>query len=288
MLMRNTLFTFAILLIATYFLKGPILSELLFKEKSKVLIEYQHSLGIIDKVNEDAKNPVFAFADINDVNSKKMAFFEFMTPGIYKANQKIVALREAITILRENHATPNKDLLSSEKKFLAKIASQYKIELFLLDEENIDGSKFSEMLSRVDTIPPSLALAQSANESAWGTSRFAREANNYFGQWCFTEGCGIVPKRRDSGAKHEVKAFKSAQVSIEQYMLNLNRNQSYAQLRQIRSSSRQGQSHLSGLDLATGLINYSERGSAYINELKAIIKGNQLELLDLYPTGKSN
>lgn len=285
--MRNTLFAFVILLITTYFLQGSRLSSMLFKKNSEVLVEYQHALSIINKANKDVKQPASAFSDINNVNAKKAAFFDFLTPGIYKANQKIIALRTAISSLNTKHLDPGIELLSSEKTFLAKIANRYEVDVFLLDEENFDGYEFSEMLSRVDTIPPSLTLAQSANESAWGTSRFAREANNYFGQWCFTEGCGIVPKRRDPDAEHEVKTFKSVQASIEQYMLNLNRNQSYAQLRQIRSSSRKDQSHLNGLNLATGLINYSERGTAYIKEVKAIIKGNKLELLDLHPTGEA-
>ena len=69
------------------------------------------------------------------------------------------------------------------------------------------------LLNRVDVIPPSLALAQGANESAWGTSRFSKEGNNYFGQWCFKLGCGLVPRQRDSGAQHEVAKFDSPRQS---------------------------------------------------------------------------
>ncbi|MFM9673737.1 glucosaminidase domain-containing protein, partial [Streptomyces galilaeus] len=77
-------------------------------------------------------------------------------------------------------------------------------------------------LRRVDIIPKELALMQAANESAWGTSRFARIGLNFFGQWCYSQGCGMIPNRRNSGAAHEVAAFKSVRDAVSSYFKNIN------------------------------------------------------------------
>jgi len=116
----------------------------------------------------------------------------------------------------------------------------------------------------VDTIPPSLALAQAANESAWGTSRFARQAHNYYGQWCFEKGCGIVPDRRDANKSHEVAAFDSPRESVARYLHNLNSNSA----------------PVTGIALAAGLGKYSERGADYISELRSMIEFNKLSKYD--------
>src|SRR5690606_11880502 len=132
------------------------------------------------------------------------------------------------------------------------------------------------LLRRVDVLPSSLVLAQAANESAWGTSRFAVEGNNYFGQWCFTEGCGLVPDRRLSEASHEVKAFTSAGESVEAYFMNINTFGAYQGLRLMREELRRSGQIIDGLTLAEGLESYSERGEEYIEELQSMIQFNEL------------
>ena len=124
-----------------------------------------------------------------------------------------------------------------------------------------------------------MALAQAALESGWGTSRFAREANNLFGQWCFDEGCGMVPDRRIAGAQHEVRSFETVDAAIAAYFRNINSHPVYAPLRDIRQSARKRGGGLSGLDMAAGLTRYSERGEAYIDEVRQVIRVNDLEPL---------
>ena len=126
-------------------------------------------------------------------------------------------------------------------------------------------------------IPNSLALVQAANESAWGTSRFARDANNYFGQWCFTRGCGLIPANRIEGAHHEVQRFSSPKESVASYLNNLNTHNAYAQLRSIRSNAVKNGEPITGYLLAAGLGKYSERGEAYIEEIRTMIRVNHLE-----------
>jgi Bax protein len=136
------------------------------------------------------------------------------------------------------------------------------------------------LLQRVDVVPVSLVVAQAANESAWGKSRFAREGNNLFGIWCYTEGCGIVPKLRKDEAKHEVRRYDSFKDSVVDYMKNINRHRAYQKLREIRAAERAAGRQLSGHRLAAGLGKYSEIGDDYIKRIRAIIDGRKLTLLD--------
>jgi Bax protein len=134
------------------------------------------------------------------------------------------------------------------------------------------------MLGKVNVLPQGLVLVQAANESAWGTSRFARQANNYFGQWCYSQGCGIVPLKREQGASHEVAKFSSAQGSIRAYFMNVNRNPAYRELRELRNQLVDEGRSLTDTDaammLTQGLLRYSERGEAYVNDLKGMIRVN--------------
>jgi Bax protein len=136
------------------------------------------------------------------------------------------------------------------------------------------------MLSRVNVLPKALVLTQAANESAWGTSRFATKANNYFGHWCYTKGCGLVPRQRNEGSSHEVATFSSSQESVHRYFMNLNRNRAYADLRAIRAKlAAQGDNLLttaSATELTNGLLKYSERGSDYVTDLQAMIRHNEV------------
>jgi Bax protein len=130
---------------------------------------------------------------------------------------------------------------------------------------------------RVNIIPPAMALAQAAKESGWGTSRFASDGNNYFGQWCYKPGCGLIPKARKTGKSHEVAVFNSAKESVQAYMHNINTHQAYDELRAIRAKLQKTGKPLSGLDLLQGLHAYSERGQIYVKELESMIQFNQLE-----------
>lgn len=198
---------------------------------------------------------------------RKQVFFDYFAPIIAQENQKILEQREQILALQTKE-----ELASRDVSFLKEIAKQYYIDEF--DTDN--AAHWLTLLRRVDYIPPSLALAQAANESAWGTSRFATQGNNYFGQWCFSEGCGLVPKSRGEGQSHEVAAFDSAQESVERYLLNLNRHDAYVKLRKIRETIRDNENQLKGPALLPGLEKYSERGKHYMEELNDMISFNKL------------
>lgn len=201
--------------------------------------------------------------------ARKDAFFAYFKPLIGYINQQIQAQKEQL-----NRFYQNKDHLNARaQKQLKQLALEYRLKDF-----NLANDKHWETLKlRVDQVPVSLALAQAANESAWGTSRFATIANNYFGQWCFSKGCGIVPKSRTAGQSHEVAAYASAYDSVKSYIMNINTHAAYRQLRLIRANLRQSNKPVSGFALAAGLSRYSERGAEYIAEIRAMIRHNHLE-----------
>jgi Bax protein len=149
---------------------------------------------------------------------------------------------------------------------------------------NVDDKSFKqvvgELLIKIDEVPPSLVVAQAINESGWGRSRFAREANNLFGMWCYTPGCGLVPERRRANDKHEVKRYASIQDSVDEYLRNINRNKAYIELRELRARQRQRMQLLSGGYLAQGLSEYSSIGAEYVNRIRNIIDSRQLDRLD--------
>ena len=137
-------------------------------------------------------------------------------------------------------------------------------------------SQIDQLLARIDVVPSSLILVQAANESAWGTSRFARIGLNFFGIWCYKKGCGMVPNGRNDDATHEVQSFKSVDDAVQRYLHNINTNNAYIVFRTIRSQLREQDQPLSPEILATGLLPYSERGAEYVLEITKMIRHNQV------------
>ncbi|QSP94508.1 glucosaminidase domain-containing protein [Marinobacter salinisoli] len=209
------------------------------------------------------------FSQYRDTTEKKAAFFSFLYPRIVLANYRILLERNYLESLSEKETLSKK-----ERKWLARQADRLRV-----SAEPGSTELIQQLRHRLDVIPPSLILAQAANESAWGTSRFATKGSNLFGQWCFSRGCGLVPRERKEGARHEVATFESPYRSVRAYIENLNRHHTYKTLRNLRAQNRKDK-ELSGLELAQGLTGYSERGEAYVNEIRSIIQYNNLSFYD--------
>ncbi|MBA6390590.1 glucosaminidase domain-containing protein [Colwellia sp. BRX10-3] len=209
------------------------------------------------------------FAKIRDVKEKKRKFFAFIKPAVMAENKKILAKRVEVERLIEQ-LTLEQPFSVEDEALVAKLITQYKV-----------SKKFSllkqlyELQLKVDVIPQALVLVQAANESAWGTSRFARIGLNFFGVWCYSEGCGMVPNSRNSGAAHEVAAYSSVKQGVERYLHNINTHRAYNVFRLIRGQLREQNQHLAPEILATGLTAYSERGADYVLELTEMIRHNR-------------
>ena len=165
------------------------------------------------------------FASINSISARKQQFFDYLEVFVIAENIAITQFRDELDdYLKITNSGAG--FSEFERAWVFRLARRYQIEVENYSEKEI----VDELLLRVDVLPVSLALAQAANESAWGTSRFALEGNNIFGQWCYEQGCGIVPARRQAGAIHEVRSFVSVEDAIESYFLNINSHPSYSYL----------------------------------------------------------
>lgn len=236
----------------------------------KVVVVPKVVKKVIKKVEQPLHNVNLPdFASIIDVKEKKRRFFDFMKPAVLAENEKILASRTEVERLI-SQLTLEEPFSEQEHELVASLVKKYKV-----------SKKFSllrqlyELQLKIDIIPPALVLVQAANESAWGTSRFARIGLNFFGVWCFKEGCGMVPGSRDSGAMHEVAAYSSVSMSVSRYLHNINTNGAYQVFRKIRGQLREQNQPLAPEILATGLMRYSERGTDYVLELTEMIRHNR-------------
>ena len=214
------------------------------------------------------------FTAFTDTRAKKQAFFDYLRPGIELENQRVKKERERLDKIQTN--LQQRKVTEDDLETAKRLGKLYNLEL---DEGEVTQVWMDEMLHRVDVLPKALVMVQGANESAWGTSRFATKANNYFGQWCYSKGCGLVPLQRVDGMSHEVAKFSSVQQSINGYFMNVNRNAAYEALRDIRYQRHSTGQSLTDIDaaiaLTNGLLKYSERGEAYVNDLQTMIRHNK-------------
>jgi len=214
------------------------------------------------------------FTLIQETDERKRLFLLTLLPLVLRANEEILAERRRAERLFWSRDRGLK-LGEVDREWLEELARRYG-----LDEVALDTQDFRvRLLRRLDALPVSLALAQAANESGWGTSRFALEGNNLFGEWTLRQGTGMVPKTRRQGARHEVRLFDDLEGSLRAYMLNINTHRAYAELRRTRENLRAAGQRPSGPALAHGIEAYSERGLAYVRDIERLIRDNRLTLL---------
>ena len=206
---------------------------------------------------------------INKVKNRKGLFFLTILPLIVQVNEEIMEERRRFKRLRKLIQNGFK-IKALDRLWLIVLAERYKVERY----------NWKALMERVDLIPPSLALAQGAEESGWGGSRFVQEGNAVFGQWTLGDTQGIVPAKRDAGKTHRIKRFKSLLDSVRAYALNLNTHRAYHKMRNVRSKLRNKGLYIQGVRLAKELNSYSERGQKYVNTLLTIIRANKLGRLD--------
>jgi len=211
--------------------------------------------------------------NIGNTKKRKDMFIKIVLPLIVKENNKIRVDRKRLFIILNKNS--NTDI---EKKWLEKKYKQY----------GARKNDLSTLKVRMDEIPVSLAIAQAAKETGWGTSRFALKGNALFGQWTWS-GEGLKPKNADKGKDHKVMKFHSLQLSVRAYLRNLNTHSTYRNLRKARTELRNKNKPLDSLILSKHLDKYAETGSQYIEVIQKIIEQNNLKDFDearLLPSSK--
>ena len=208
---------------------------------------------------------------LGDTKKKRELFIKIILPLILDENNKITEDRKKLfKILGKNFNT------AGERVWLKRRFKEYKIE----DQD------LAKLKMRMDIIPVSIAIAQAANESGWGTSRFALEGNALFGQWTWSKK-GISPKNKDPNQTHKILQFQILKASVRAYKNNLNTHNAYQEFREARAKIRQEGKEINGLDLTKYLKNYAAIGEKYVAILEDIIKRNSLTDFDkanLLPT----
>ena len=201
---------------------------------------------------------------IENTKKRKELFIQIILPLVIKENNYIRSERKKLfNILNKNHNT------NSEKKWLEQKFKQY----------GVANKDLSTLKVRMDEIPISMAIAQAAKETGWGTSRFAQEGNALFGQWTWT-GEGIKPAGAEVDSTHKVMRFKVLQASVKAYHRNLNTHSSYRDFRRVRAELRDEGKALDSIVLSEYLDKYAQTGKKYIKILQQIIKQNKLTDFD--------
>ncbi|TYK65362.1 glucosaminidase domain-containing protein [Colwellia echini] len=237
----------------------------LFKKHHYTITDWQEGVREVPRITFDGVGDKWhKNADHIPVQEKKQVFFRLMAPLVLLANENILAERSTIK---------SAELSSSELLTLA-------IKYGVIDETeqltSLTSQQRQQLLQQVDIIPPSLAMAQAANESAWATSRFTEEGNSFFGQWDFS-GKGMKPKhQRKSLGNYGLARFDNPLDAVEGYMFNINTTGAYHGFRVLRENLRQQNKPITGLVLAGTLTKYSERGQAYVDDIRSMITYNKL------------
>ena len=252
--------------------------EIRNENDNTISLTAETTLNLFDDLGYDLKGvragqkvkPIYLTKLPKDLNSlgntktKRDLFIKILLPLILDENKKITENREKLfKILGKNFNTPG------ERIWLKRRFKQY----------NISDGDLSKLKMRMDIIPVSLALAQAANESGWGTSRFALEGNALFGQWTWSKK-GITPKNKDPNKTHKVLQFQILKASVKAYKNNLNTHNAYREFREARAKLRQDGKQISGLELAKHIKNYASIGEKYVVIIEDIIEKNSLSDFD--------
>ena len=242
-------------------------------EMIEIFNKYQFSVDNLLN-NQSANLVIFSslpkdFMDIQPIIERKRLFINTLIPIIYSENLQILNDRKKILDWWRE---------SDGENFSRDFWPQW---LFELSEKyGSSDSNLGNLLMRVDIIPISLALAQSAIESGWGTSRYSREGNAVFGQYTFDESKGLKPKDRNENDEFFIKKFPNLSESVRSYLKNINTHLAYADFREERKKLRMSGENLSGYKLVNFLKDYSERRESYIKDVKEIMSSNNFQKYD--------
>ena len=212
-------------------------------------------------------------AQVRENKDRKQLFFSSVLPLVLQVNEEILVDRKRLWKMRFSVRVGEK-LKAADRLWLEVMTDRYRV------KRKSTIADIDRLIGHIDVVPPSLALAQAAEESGWGTSRFAKEGNALFGQWTTDRDAGLVPKNREAGKTHRVKSFPNLTASVRAYVRNINTHRAYREFRSTRAVMRRQGGQLDGRLLAGRLLSYSERGPAYVSALRGLIDSNKLKPLD--------
>lgn len=205
-------------------------------------------------------------SDLEPVAAKKRLFVKAVLPIVLRVNEEITAARWRAARLGDKIMWAD-GVTPADRQWLIEMAEHYGTAPF----------DIPSLLPRMDIVPTSLALAQAAEESGWGTSRFVQEGNALFGQYTYKSVTGgMLPQRRDEDRRHRVRRHDTLLAAVRSYVHNLNTHVAYEDFRQRRARLRSAGRAISGYDLAGQLQGYSERRGAYVETIRRIIRQNRL------------
>jgi len=282
--------TLAVVVLVVSLLRPPV-EQLLPESKVRESVRYLHpnsAAALVDALQEaglwdlDPSRRVVPLvvtsfpSDLSNlpVATRKKIFLHSLLPTVLVALAEVEQERQALERIGakigldcQGVTLPGKD-----EEWLCRVDPE---ELFFLRHlaKKYRADTLEELLVRVDGLPVSLVLAQAAMESSWGTSRFAVEGNNLFGVWTWGDD-GLIPLEREDGATHRVASYPTVLDSVRSYLLTINRHAAYDSLRRLRTRS------FDSMVLVDGLLFYSERRHHYVEELRQLIKGNDLTRFD--------
>ncbi len=250
-------------------------------DKPVILSDLDHETALLNKkipTLDLQKLPNNPLINLIDVKTKKEKFIALILPAVVKQNEEIRTNRKKLLEIMD-YLTINRTLNKDDQHFLESTASKYNINT--VNKHKIDTIK--ALLELVDEIPNSIVLAQAANESGWGTSRFAKEFNAFFGEYTFDINNGVAPIFRNDGEKHLIKFFSNIDESIESYFNNLNTHLAYKNFRISRKELRKINLTLDPMILVKYLKPYA-KDKNYVKNIKSIIKSNKLTQFDSLKT----
>ena len=227
-----------------------------------------------EEVNLFTSNYTLEEFDLGHLSNQKKEFVNTLLPLISYENSRISMERSKLESMKEFLINFN-TLPKSEIQFLEKTAKRYKLKITSKHKLDI----VNDLLDLVDIIPNSIVLAQAANESGWGTSRFAKEFNALFGEYTYDYSNGVVPLFREEGAKHLVKAFDSLDKSVRSYFNNLNSHYAYKEFRYVRKIMREN-NNFNNIGLLVNELDTYAVDKNYIKTINSIIYNNKLDKLD--------
>ncbi len=247
-------------------------AKVLYSIKIDSLVQLEELLAVLEKRKDQVAAPIAIPTALSNVpvGRKKTLFFSALQPIVLFHNSVLEDRRRRLIQLSDRG-----DLKAADRLFVAEMSMRYQLKAKISYRDTL-----LELREKIGLIPPSLVLAQAAIESGWGSSRFCREGNNLFGQRVWSKKINGLAPRGVQGARFRLAVFPTISASIRSYMHNLNTHPAYESLRKMRKDLRQHGEPIDGHTLADGLVAYSTRGEDYVEDVRRLMRSNNLELLD--------